>query len=501
MSSGANKRGIIAFKGLALLAVVISLAVWVGTTANDNPAQANHQITIGLDTDTSGNSALALGALQACRVITAGQIIDVDLYITGVDDIASWEAYIKYNQSKLTITKPGGSAQGNNARFLLQQAQASNNLQNTSENLPDVDNPGIYRVGAADLAVTPQYPDPDPIGFTHKSGVLVRLQIQGLPGPGGFSTLQISPFSVGVGTVGPFVKDSSGVIVGDNNADTFVDSVVNGGIVVGAGTCSDSDGDGVPDGNDNCPATYNPTQTNFDGDSQGDACDIDDDNDGLVDGSEPSGCQFDPDCDDDNVSDGPNDPDGGGPIVAGPDNCIQVANTSQTNSDGDAQGDACDPDDDNDGVLDGSDNCPTVYNPSQANMDGDSMGDACDLEDDGDGFDDTAEVWVGTDPMDNCGNPSAQDYSLAWPADLKMSGPIPTNGKIDIQDLQTFILPVRRINTAPGDANYDIRWDLVPGPGPFTKHINIQDMTYMVTVTPLMFGGATRAFGGPTCTP
>jgi len=60
------------------------------------------------------------------------------------------------------------------------------------------------------------------------------------------------------------------------------------------------------------------------------------------------------------------------------DNCPQVANHDQRNSDNDAQGDACDPDDDNDGVLDGSDNCPAAANPSQTNSDGDSYGDACD---------------------------------------------------------------------------------------------------------------------------
>jgi len=43
---------------------------------------------------------------------------------------------------------------------------------------------------------------------------------------------------------------------------------------------ADSDADGIPDGEDNCPFDYNPSQLNFDGDAGGDACDPDDDNDG-----------------------------------------------------------------------------------------------------------------------------------------------------------------------------------------------------------------------------
>jgi hypothetical protein len=45
----------------------------------------------------------------------------------------------------------------------------------------------------------------------------------------------------------------------------------------------DTDGDGVPDRNDNCAATLNPAQANLDGDASGDACDDDDDGDLLVD--------------------------------------------------------------------------------------------------------------------------------------------------------------------------------------------------------------------------
>ncbi len=44
----------------------------------------------------------------------------------------------------------------------------------------------------------------------------------------------------------------------------------------------DSDNDGVPNVSDNCPATYNPEQEDFDEDSLGDVCDVDSDNDGVA---------------------------------------------------------------------------------------------------------------------------------------------------------------------------------------------------------------------------
>jgi hypothetical protein len=69
------------------------------------------------------------------------------------------------------------------------------------------------------------------------------------------------------------------------------------------------------------------------------------------------------------------------------DNCVDVANTIQSDIDADDAGDACDPcsfrfdpalDRDTDTVAAAADNCPGISNPNQLDADGDGIGDACD---------------------------------------------------------------------------------------------------------------------------
>jgi MYXO-CTERM domain-containing protein len=75
------------------------------------------------------------------------------------------------------------------------------------------------------------------------------------------------------------------------------------------------------------------------------------------------------------------------------DNCPKRKNPGQLDTDGDDKGDTCDADDDNDKVADADDNCPKIANKGQIDTDGDDKGDKCDDDDDGDGV---------LDPADNC---------------------------------------------------------------------------------------------------
>ncbi|MGB0592077.1 MAG: PKD domain-containing protein, partial [Myxococcota bacterium] len=206
----------------------------------------------------------------------------------------------------------------------------------------------------------------------------------------------------------------------------------------------DDDGDDVIDALDNCPNTPNTDQSDSDedlangscdagdasegclGDGLGDVCDPcpglalnDKDGDGFVD------CDADGDGDDDDPC--PDEPEffDGDNLPVCLDNCPEVSNPSQIDSDGDDVGDACDPepfytDSDLDGIPNGEDACPEGATGWLAadgqDIDMDGCRDDEDTDTDGDGIlnvDDSCEAgetgWTSDAVNDNDGDGCKDD--------------------------------------------------------------------------------------------
>jgi hypothetical protein len=184
---------------------------------------------------------------------------------------------------------------------------------------------------------------------------------------------------------------------GTGYADNVRISSINDGAFFDFETC-DTDNDGIQNSNDNCPTIANPLQQDTDRDGMGDACDPDDDNDGVKDEEDcaplnatvSKATNWYLDKDGDGYSTGPailsclspgagyknfgviafedcnDDALTGAPFNKGvkeicnglDDDCDGKIDEGTTDTDGDGIGDECDTDDDNDGVLDVNDCAP-----------------------------------------------------------------------------------------------------------------------------------------------
>ena len=160
--------------------------------------------------------------------------------------------------------------------------------------------------------------------------------------------------------------------------DADVVDALTATFIEAGGQPTDTDGDGIADAQDNCPAVANADQADADGDRVGDVCDncpnasnadqADADSDGVGDA-----------CDNcpgrGNADQADADGDGVGDAC---DNCVGNANPDQADANNNGVGDACEGDQDGDGIPDAEDNCITVKNANQLDGDTDGVGDACD---------------------------------------------------------------------------------------------------------------------------
>jgi len=186
--------------------------------------------------------------------------------------------------------------------------------------------------------------------------------LQGVQFPFG---AELVNYPVNAGTAGNFqgANNYTPGIPSTPPMGTPIHTVVEFAIVI-CPVVVDTDQDGIPDDQDNCPYIFNPDQSDVDLDGVGDVCD------NCPNTANPDQADI--------------DLDGVGNVC---DNCPNTPNPNQSDIDQDGVGDVCDncrnkpnsnqSDVDLDGIGDVCDNCPNKYNPDQKDSDGDGVGDAC----------------------------------------------------------------------------------------------------------------------------
>jgi hypothetical protein len=111
-------------------------------------------------------------------------------------------------------------------------------------------------------------------------------------------------------------------------------------------------------------------------------------------------------------------------------------------------------DSDGDGVADAADNCRQDPNPDQTDTDADGTGDACDSDIDGDGLNNTAELALGTDPV----NIDTDADGLADGAEVNLYATDPLKPDSD----GDYLTDGEEVNVYGSDPHHDDTGDLAP---------------------------------------
>lgn len=171
---------------------------------------------LGVDVDAWGNTRnlpADLGSLDSCGPARTGDTFDVDLYVTEVQDLLGWAAYLNYDPAVLKVVNVDvWQFQGLNELSLVVFA---------GDQLPDSD--GQFLLTSVDMGSVS--------AGDSGTGVLARITLEAV-GPG------VSPLTI---TQGQLVNEWSAYL-GDTDGDTYFDGpIINSQVAVDR----DPDGDGL----------------------------------------------------------------------------------------------------------------------------------------------------------------------------------------------------------------------------------------------------------------
>ncbi len=155
----------VASRLMRILMVVAAAALMLSVAAATTQTLAQPAVTIGIDTDPTGNQGLVLGAIENCRAVQPGDSFQVDVFTKGIppasgfsDGLSGFALNLRYDPAVLKVTAINTD--------LMLSAAGPRNPFDVTDPLPDSD--GNFRADEADLSRN----------FESGDGVLMRLTLQ-----------------------------------------------------------------------------------------------------------------------------------------------------------------------------------------------------------------------------------------------------------------------------------------------------------------------------------
>jgi len=191
--------------------------------------EVQEKAIVGIDTDTSGNTATSLGPTNSCVSLSSGQTTNVDLFIKDINLISSQGVSLEYDRSLIEVTSI-------NPNMLL-----TANSGSSPANFSEIHNDQGYSLVALVDQNTAAYQSVET-----GSGVLARITLKAKGS--GLTLLKITPKDLNQDKIidyGPGFNNAGGYKIGDTNKDGIFDGpVLNAVIAINRPCSADMDNDG-----------------------------------------------------------------------------------------------------------------------------------------------------------------------------------------------------------------------------------------------------------------